>query len=233
MIPKHIESIFANKSVILVGNSVELMNHQYGEFIDSHDVVVRFGKAIEANEDEQKAIGKKLDVWVTGDFRSRMILRDPYKSMLKDVPILFIRSRIHIDTPYEKIPQVNHSYDMYSDDEIREIYREYEIPSGDKEARRFSAGLWTIKFMCEKVQTYKSLTLIGFDFFAKYTTSKRGGNANPCSWHRPIGPSTVETHWHEQEVNIVNKFKGEGKLDWKVISNLESEVILDTKFGRF
>ena len=233
MIPQHINDIFANKSVVLVGNSVELMNHQYADFIDSHDVVVRFGKAIEANDEEKKSIGSKLDVWVTGDFRSRMILQEPYKSMLKNVPILFVRSRIRLDKPYKKIPEVDRSFDMYSDDEVSKIYEQYNIKTGDKEARRFSAGLWTIKFLCEKVQSQKSLTLIGFDFFTKYTTSRRGGKANPCSWHRPIGGSEIETHWHDQEVKIVNKFRDEGKLDWKIISNLEPEVILDTKYGRF
>lgn len=225
--------LFKDKSVILVGNSVELMNYEYADFIDSHDVVVRFGKALEANEKERKSIGNKLDVWVTGDFRAPMIKIEPYKTMLKDIPILYVRSRIHLNKPHKKRSEVSHSLDMYSDKEIQKIYSEYGIKNGDHEARRFSAGLWTIKFFCEKVLTQKSLTLIGFDFFIKSTTKRRGGNSDPCSWHRPIGISTRETHWHEQEVKIVNEFKDKGLLNWVVLSDLNPQVIVDTKYGRF
>lgn len=227
------QEFFKDKSVILVGNSVELMNHEYADFIDSHDIVIRFGKAIEANESERKAIGKKLDVWVTGSFRAEMIKMQPYKDMLKDTKILYVRSRIHMNKPHKKIKEVEHSLDMFSDEEISKLYEQYSIKNGDHEARRFSAGLWAIKFMCEKIQTQKSLTLIGFDFFAKSTTKRRGGNSDPCSWHRPIGIGTRETHWHEQEVKIVNEFKDRGKLNWVVLSDLKPEVINDTTFGRF
>lgn len=227
------KEFFKNKSVILVGNSVELMNYEYADFIDSHDIVVRFGKAIEADENERKAIGSKLSVWVTGDFRAKMILKDPYKTKLNGIPILYVRSRIHLDKAHKKIPEVSHSLDMFSDEEIKKIYDEYDIKNGDPEARRFSAGLWAIKFFCEKIKTQQSLTLIGFDFFRKYTTSRRGGNSDPCSWHRPISVGTRETHWHEQEVEIVNKFKDSGDLNWIILSDLTSEVLVDTKHGKF
>lgn len=230
---KQFQDICKDKSVMLVGNSVELMNHEYAALIDSYDVVVRFGKAIEANENERKSIGSKMDVWVTGDFRAKMIRMEPYKTMLEGVHVLYVRSRIHMDRPHRKRPEVKHSLDMYSDEEIRKVYDEYGIKSGDHEARRFSAGLWTIKFFCEKVKTQKDLTLIGFDFFAKSTTKRRGGNSDPCSWHRPIGIGTRETHWHEQEVSIVNEFMDKGMLRWIVISDLSPEVIVDTKYGRF
>jgi hypothetical protein len=225
--------LFRNKSVVLVGNSVELMNYEYADFIDSHDIVVRFGKAIEANESEKKAIGTKLDVWVTGSFRAEMIRMQPYMDMLKNIPILYVRSRIHMNKSHKKIREVKHSLDMFSDEEIISIYKEYGIKSGDHDARRFSAGLWTIKFFCEKIQTQKSLTLIGFDFFVKSTTKRRAGNSDPCSWHRPIGLGTRETHWHDQEVKIVNEFKDQGRLNWVVLSDLKPEVINDTTFGRF
>lgn len=222
-----------DKNVLLVGNSVELMNYEYANLIDSYDIVIRFGKGIAANDKEKQAIGKKLDVWVTGDFRGRMILKDPYKSMLINVPILYIRSRIHMNKPHKKLQQLKHSLDIYTDSEIIELYNKYGIKAGDVEARRFSAGLWTIKFFCEKVKTQKSLTLIGFDFFAKSTTKRRGGNSDPCSWHRPIGLGIRETHWHEQEIKIVNEFKNQGLLNWIILSNLIPEVITDTKFGTF
>ena len=45
-----IQQFVKDKRIIFVGNSVEIMNHKLAEFIDSYDIVVRFGRAIEANE---------------------------------------------------------------------------------------------------------------------------------------------------------------------------------------
>lgn len=224
---------FRDKSVILVGNSVELMNHEYADFIDSHDIVVRFGKAISADETEQKSIGVKTDVWVTGSFRAPMILQEPYKSRVKDAKILFVRSRIHMSKQCNKIPEISHALDMFSDEEIIGIYSKYGVRDDDPDSRRLSAGAWTIKFLCEKVKSYKSLTLIGFDFFVKYTTSRRGGNIDPHSWHRPIGIGKRETHWHEQEVKIVNEFINRGLLSWKILSDLSPQEIKNTSYGKY
>ena len=229
-------TFFKDKDVVLVGNCVEIMNHDYAEFIDSHDIVVRFGKGIEANEKEQRSVGKKLDVWVTGDFRSKMVNIEPYKTMLADVPILYNRARIHVARTIDckKIPEVEHSLDMFSDKEILDINASIGVKDGDPDSRRLSAGMWTIMFFCEKVKNYKSLTLIGFDFFKKPTSSMRQGSAYmPYSWHRPISTGKRETHWHEQEVSIVERLQSEGKLKWIILSDLKDEVIHTTKNGRF
>lgn len=228
-----VKQFFANKNVILVGNSVELMNHEYADFIDSHDIVVRFGKAIAANEREKKSIGRKIDVWVTGSFRAPMIESEPHKSDLKDVLILYNQSRVHMTKPYPKPKCVQNSFDLFSDEEVIEFNKLNDIEEGNIHARRMSVGLWTIKFMCEKIQTYRSLTIIGFDFFAKYTKKKRGGESDPCSWHLPISTIYRETHWHEQEVKIVQKYADLNLLKWIILSDLCKQEIKNTKYGKF
>ena len=40
---KEILDILENKNLVLVGNSVEILNHEIGEHIDSFDVVNRMG----------------------------------------------------------------------------------------------------------------------------------------------------------------------------------------------
>ena len=45
-----IQQFVKNKRIIFVGNSVEIMNHKLAKFIDEYDIVVRFGRAIEAND---------------------------------------------------------------------------------------------------------------------------------------------------------------------------------------
>ena len=41
---ERITKLLENKNVCLVGNSIELLNHNKGAFIDSHDVVIRMGR---------------------------------------------------------------------------------------------------------------------------------------------------------------------------------------------
>ena len=60
MVHEQILEILENKNIILVGNSIEIMNYEKGEFIDSHDVVIRMGKGI-PRWDRDIHIGKKID----------------------------------------------------------------------------------------------------------------------------------------------------------------------------
>ena len=59
--------LLENKTVCLVGNSVEILNYNKGEFIDSHDVVIRLGRGIPHKHSDQ--IGRKMDIWATGFLR--------------------------------------------------------------------------------------------------------------------------------------------------------------------
>lgn len=227
-----IDLLFTNKNVILIGNSVEILNHDLAEYIDSFDVVVRFGKAIEADI-EKKSIGKKIDVWVTGEFRGHMLKQKKYKEMMENVPIIYNRARIDLSKEITKIPELQNSYDMFSDDELINIYNRYGIKSGDFNARRLSVGVLMIMFMVEKFKKHKSLTIVGFDFFVKSTPEKRGGTFDPCSWHRPILFADKEVHDHMQEVLIVNDYIEKGLLKWNILSNLNEESIRNVKYGKY
>ena len=55
----HIEDLF-NKKIAVVGSSGILLNTEYGELIDSHDVVVRFNAA--RVEGYEKHVGSRTDV---------------------------------------------------------------------------------------------------------------------------------------------------------------------------
>ena len=65
-----IRKLVKNKSVLFVGNSVEIMNHKLKKFIDGFDIVVKFGAAIQATKEHQEHIGTRADIWITGQFRS-------------------------------------------------------------------------------------------------------------------------------------------------------------------
>jgi hypothetical protein len=222
-----------HKNVLLVGNSVELMNYKLDTFIDSFDVVVRFGKAIDASNKEKISLGKKIDIWVTGEFRSKMLYDEKYKRIVDNVPILYNRSRVKIHEDLVKVEEVKNSLDMFSDEEIINIHSEMGIKNNILTEGRLSAGTYTIMFMVDKIKDYSSLSLIGFDFFSKYTSNRRGGNSDPFSWHRPIGLTTFEIHEREKEIKITEEYQKNGKLEWIILSDLELEMINDTEYGSF
>ena len=59
------QAIVRKKSVAVVGNANSLFDKEYGELIDSHDVVIRFNKTAIFYDDLdcEKSHGKKIDVW--------------------------------------------------------------------------------------------------------------------------------------------------------------------------
>src|SRR6056300_363761 len=103
-------TIFTNKDIILVGNSVELLHHEFGSFIDKHDIVIRLGKGAKVDGHE-KQLGKKLSVWATG------FLREPMhkNKIFKDIPILLNRNRMSINIPRKHKMKGKNVTEMFSD----------------------------------------------------------------------------------------------------------------------
>ena len=52
-----------DKKVIVVGNSTSILKKEYGEIIDSYDIVIRVNRCI--TQGYEKYIGKKIDIWAT------------------------------------------------------------------------------------------------------------------------------------------------------------------------
>ena len=65
-----IKELVKDKRIVFVGNSVEIMNYKLADKINSYDIVVRFGRAMQANKLQEESIGTKVDIWVTGQFRA-------------------------------------------------------------------------------------------------------------------------------------------------------------------
>lgn len=66
---------FDGKTVAIVGNAMSLFDKEYGNEIDSHDVVIRLNKAAMLVErfDAEKSHGKRTDVWMfwrTGEYKN-------------------------------------------------------------------------------------------------------------------------------------------------------------------
>ena len=203
--------------VILVGNSVELLQHEYGSYIDSFDTIVRFGKGIPTNENFV-SIGKKTDVWITG------FLRQKYWKHFKDAKVLFNRCRIHMDKGpiTDTIEELEYT-NMFSDEEILEIFDLVgAINSKANGGNRPSAGFLGIMYFLNKCE-YESLEIIGFDFFAKKLPFRTGADY-PASWHLPINTISRSPH-NPNERQIIKELSDRGSLNWKILSNLEEEYL--------
>ena len=97
---------------------------------------------------------------------------------------------------------------------------------------RPSGGFLTILYFLRKVQTYKSLDIIGFDFFRKITDVYRrrpndGPGATPFSWYLPLRDASTGSHPHNKniEYDVVKQLEKEKKLNWNILSDLSDNVI--------
>ena len=208
----------SGKNIILVGNSVEILTHEYGDVIESYDVIVRFGRGV-PTPDKVKAIGKRTDIWVTG------LLRKNYAKHFPEAFKLFNRNRIYISRPLpkERLPTYEHM-EMFSDKELLEIYKECGYVDGDKYEKRPSAGFITLQYFTRIANDWKSLTLIGFDFFAKTYDYKIGG-AKPTSWHKPKALINQHPHNSTKERDFALSLEELKVIKWIKLSDLTPEDI--------
>ena len=65
---KTLQELTQNKRILLVGNSVEILNYNLKDKIESYDTIVRFGQGI-PNRENKDRIGNRTDIWITGYLR--------------------------------------------------------------------------------------------------------------------------------------------------------------------
>lgn len=229
-----IRELVKDKSVLLVGNSVEMMQHKLAKFIDGFDIVVRFGRAIEANERQQKSVGSKCDIWITGQFRAPCYnnLREEFNSgRYKDTYILVNRSRGNLmldDWVLEDhLPDGMPQNFMYTDSEIVSIMKKFGKDLTNPKEDRPSAGFISLLWFMDRVKTYKNLSLIGFDFFAKQTNIIPKGKdgvvsaCQPHSWHLPVYVLDRSAHDSDMERNYVKGLVNRKLIHWYILSDLK------------
>ena len=207
--------ILENKNIVLVGNSVEILNHQKGNHIDSFDVVIRMGKGY-PRPHYNKFIGKKMDIWASGFLRA-----EAHMDSIK-VPKLLNRTRIDLNKPRE----VDGEWvTMFTDEELFEIYDEFGYENNatlGRPSNGFIVLLWLIK----KAWVWKSLTLIGFDFFAKSAPFKVG-EMHPNSWHLPRNTVSEIPHNVPAEKEYALEMSRNGIIKWEILSDLKEEILED------
>ena len=79
------------------------------------------------------------------------------------------------------------------------------------------SGFMAILYFTKKVTTYKSLDIIGFDFFRKITDVYRKTYSLPFSWYLPIRDANKgDIHNKNIEHDYVSKLEKQKKLNWNV-----------------
>ena len=201
----------AGKRVLMVGNSTTMFSKKWGDMIDSYDFVVRFGKGIPYKE-YSEYLGTKTDMWFFGTGRAGM-----WKDW-KHAPFkLFTMAQINIYNPDR------HEYAVHRDmmDGTIHAYRDFFIAgtskdavqaskdvNGDEPDARISQGTQCIHYFANHIKTYKSIDLVGFDFFGagftyNYdTTLPRVPKHQPTtSWHMPLVSKAYDENPHSKNGN--------------------------------
>jgi hypothetical protein len=149
----------------------------------------------------------------------------------KDVKILVNRCRGNLQLKNwkfeEHLPKGMLYTQMYTDQEIIDIMKSFDKDILRCKDLRPSAGFLTILWFINKVKTYKSLDLIGFDFFAK-SVQERGidkkgtiSAANPHSWHLPVYMLPIGAHDKDLEQQYISFLERRGLLKWNLLSDIK------------
>lgn len=213
-----ITKLLENKTVCLVGNSVEMLDHDNAEYIDGHDIVIRLGRGIPHKHTEH--IGKKMDIWATGFLRHNTWKKFP--ESWKNTPVLLNRTRMNLNSARSLDIELPHCT-MFSDDELLEVYEEFGYVNNELLGRP-SNGFIVLLWLIRKAWVWNKLTLIGFDFFSKQAPFQVG-QQNPYSWHLPKNTTDTIPHNVAIEKEFVLELANEGIIHWEILSDLEDEVL--------
>ena len=148
-----------DKKVIVVGNSPSILEKDYGEIIDSYDVVIRVNRCI--TKGYEKNIGKRIDIWAT----TRTDTYGPWvPENYKDIQYLWTRTKKpKPGSDYLKLPKdfpnYGERYIMYKNQKWWRNVEPFLKPFNLK--KELDTGLITIFTAC---RFFKDVTVHGFTF---------------------------------------------------------------------
>lgn len=140
---------FENKSVALIGNAESLFHKDYGNEIDSHDVIIRMNKAamLYTNFDCEKSHGKRTDVWAVWNFNE---YRKQMDNLSRSIKVMHMSGRIRNNI---KSSRIDFIYPM-------KFYLEVKKHAGIRQNP--TTGLMTLDYLsyCDPKNVY----IYGFDW---------------------------------------------------------------------
>jgi SAM-dependent methyltransferase len=140
--------------IILVGNGPSILEHEYGQLIDSYDVVVRFNWY--HTKGFEKHTGVKTNVWVTTIF-------DVPRSKFEYDHVIYHSWGRNIDNDknYLKFKERFNTFDKLDYVPIVDEIQQY---TNNKKYKTYSTGaliLW------QYLKKYETVDIIGFDWWSK------------------------------------------------------------------
>ncbi|MEI8657652.1 MULTISPECIES: glycosyltransferase family 29 protein [Vibrio] len=183
------------RSVIFVGNAPSLKGEMLGEWIDSHDIVVRFNnlppKALVAD------VGNKTSILVTNPYIEERGNRLEYDEHML-VIALFSQTRRGSHHEFEYWLNNNSVIYSYSPDII--------AVEDNKHYESLSTGTYGIQLL-SRVLKPSVISVTGFTMFLQNTKHHYWSN---------LTPSGIKAHDFEVEakifINIINGFRAKAKL---------------------
>lgn len=151
-----------NKKIAIIGNSSRILNNNYGNIIDNHDIVVRINHAPKFIHKYPNSVGTKTTIMSYGI--SRLDLAKEISNTCNPLYNLFLircNGEIKDYSPYRHFKNPFHGN--------IEQYKKIKSNFG---AFKPSTGVVTINFFIENIN-FSKLNLFGFDFFKSSSSIKR------------------------------------------------------------
>jgi len=214
--------IIEDKKVIVIGNSPSILLKENGEFIDSHDIVIRVNHC--PTDGYEKFIGKKIDIWATTKislYKDRFIPRDFDKlsqiwhrtEKTKRVSGLLPKSEIKNFVMY-KTQRFKESFGhlLNISEENRSPDRRWCLKDTDQEP---CTGLLTI---LTSTLFYKTVNILGFTFYTEQKDNQVLGYYRKDQLDKN-GIHAEDKFWEDAKKNGFTSAKV-GDIKKKIISDL-------------
>ena len=199
------------KRVLMVGNSTTMFSKKYGDMIDSADFVVRFGKGVPYAE-YKDYLGHRTDLWFFGTARAGLYEKFqhvPFKLYTFAQLYLYKQDRDELAFHREMATGKMQVYrDFFIAGDAQETLRANQEINGGGSDARISQGAQCIHYFANHIKTYRSIELVGFDFFGSgftynYDTNKKyiPKEQPTTSWHMPLVSRAYDGNPHSQNGN--------------------------------
>lgn len=179
------------KSIIVIGNSIKMMQYDYGKLIDSYDVVVRLGKGL-PDEPLYPLLGSKTSIWFSGMLRAGLYNKAncKWKILTPSTKAIYDRD-IFIPINKALLSEDFQPYRHYFWSDSLEETANYWSTLGFNKDNRPSQGIICCDFLARRVGV--SFDVLGFDFFTEVINVN---GKDYTSWHLPLKVGAVSDHAH-------------------------------------
>jgi len=140
---------FTKKAIAVVGNSERIKEHEYGDLIDSHDLVIRFNRAWPNKMRKREVTGKKTD------FMS-LVVREGYGPMIKRNPHVTFFLPMPPPLRWDRVPDECKELPAIGRQVIIDLKKEFGLE------KRPSSGMSTLFFLLYHCNP-KSVSIFGMD----------------------------------------------------------------------